>query len=65
MKYDKEHSAFVKSLIEFTQHEIDKGQFGAGLECYINDIVEDVVWMLLYEDKKATRIVKKRLKQLQ
>ena len=63
MKYDKEHSAFVKSLIEFTQHEIDKGQFGAGLEYYINEMVEDVVYMLLYEDKKATRRVAKRLKQ--
>ena len=63
MKYDKEHAEFVKSLIEFTRHEIDKGQFGAGLECYINEMVEDVVWMLLYEDKQATRRVEKRLKQ--
>ena len=63
MKYDKEHAGFVKSLIEFTRHEIDKGQFGAGLECYINEMVEDVVWMLLYEDKQATRRVEKRLKQ--
>lgn len=63
MKYDKEHAVFVKSLIEFTRHEIDKGQFGAGLECYINDMVADVVWMLLYEDKKATRRVEKKLKQ--
>ena len=43
MKYDKEHAGFVKSLIEFTQHEIHKGQFGVGLECYINEMVEDVV----------------------
>jgi hypothetical protein len=59
---NKETRKFTKALIRYTEHQIADGAFGAGLESYIVDQVQDVVFMLLYDDAKCKRRVNKRLK---
>jgi hypothetical protein len=52
---------FTTALVQFTEHLIAQGHFGAGLQMHLEEQVQDVVFMLLYKDKRSTKKVTRRL----
>jgi hypothetical protein len=58
MKYEKK---FIEIALLYVQELIDDGWFGAGLETAVDDDMENVVYYLLYNDKKAKKNITKML----
>jgi hypothetical protein len=52
---------FTSATIQYVKELIAQGRFGAGLEEEVELQVRDVVDMLLYQDKKSSKKVTKRL----
>jgi hypothetical protein len=52
---------FVEVAIRYVKDLHDKGRFGAGVEAYIDDIIESIVFMVGYQDKKSAKKLKRIL----
>ena len=52
---------FTAATIKFVRELEADGWFGAGLEHELDEQVQDVIYMVLYKDRKSTNRVKKRL----